>query len=547
MLIGLTALLISPLALRLAAPLSTTPPVLSHYRRCGHCIAAEGDAADPDDIMAELRKALSDVDPVERADLDARSLDGFVADKQGQVSAFEEGFAKELESVQESLEAKLESKLSGVQSDFLSRIDAAVDELRKDAPVDPNAAAKAAAAAAGAAMIDGVPSAELPPGSLVVVAGASNKLGAMLVKALDGSGSGWKLRALVNEGGKGPDVSANGACECVPFAPFAPTKLSRSLGGASALVVVSQGAGGDGGLEPEVIPKLMKACGPGLRRVIMVSQHGVERADKLPFSMGNLFGQLDKQRAAEQELVLASRKLNLPCFSILRVGKLKDDGNAVSAAAYKEPPKSRAELAAGDALSGELPMSTAAGVLVQSLIRSEAVNATFSLGAPEGKGVTSGLSSDEAHWDDQFLKLVGPEVYRKPLPPKLPVFETQEWLREWARRFLRPGQQLTTPVAVQDVDDGVLLRFLTRATGYADFDAEETNDQKWAATKPGAMEAKAGKPDGALLLVAEGQPKPRVRVMRAEMDGGVVVKEMSETAVLERLERDLVELEKKFV
>ena len=78
-------------------------------------------------------------------------------------------------------------------------------------------------------------------------------------------------------------------------------------------------------------------------------------------------------------------------------------------------------------------------------------------------------------------------------------------------------------------------------------DAEETNDQKWAATKPGAMEAKAGKPDGALLLVAEGQPKPRVRVMRAEMDGGVVVKEMSETAVLERLERDLVELEKKFV
>ena len=90
----------------------------------------------------------------------------------------------------------------------------------------------------------------------------------------------------------------------------------------------------------------------------------------------------------------------------------------------------------------------------------------------------------------------------------------------------------------------MLLRFLTRATGYADFDAEETNDQKWAATKPGAMEAKAGKPDGALLLVAEGQPKPRVRVMRAEMDGGVVVKEMSENTVLERLERGLIALEK---
>ena len=45
--------------------------------------------------------------------------------------------------------------------------------------------------------------------------------------------------------------------------------------------------------------------------------------------------------------------------------------------------------------------------------------------------------------------------------------------------------------------------------------------------------------------VEEGAPIPRVRVTRAEMDAETLVKEMSEANVLERLERDLVELEKK--
>ena len=98
----------------------------------------------------------------------------------------------------------------------------------------------------------------------------------------------------------------------------------------------------------------------------------------------------------------------------------------------------------------------------------------------------------------------------------MPCDEAATFLRDWARRFLRPGQQLTTPVAVQDVDGGVVLRFLTRATGYADFGVEETVDEKWAATKPGAAEAKAGKPDGALRLTAEELPTPRVRVTRAD-------------------------------
>ena len=61
----------------------------------------------------------------------------------------------------------------------------------------------------------------------------------------------------------------------------------------------------------------------------------------------------------------------------------------------------------------------------------------------------------------------------------------------------------------------------------------------------GAAESKAGKPDGALLLVAETLPAPRVRVTRAEMDEGVVVKEMSEAAVLARLNKELAAVDKR--
>jgi len=373
------------------------------------------------------------------------------------------------------------------------------------------------------------------------------------VRALGGCGAGFKLRALITEGSKLDAGAAKSVPECeeVALAPFAPTALSKSLSGAEALVVVTAGASGKGGIEPEVVPKLMKAVGPGLRRIVVISTHGVERVDQLPFSLQNAMGgKLDKQRAAEQEVVLAARKC-VPSFSLMRIGKLKDDGDALPASTYEGPPKSRAELAAGDKLSGELPMSTAAAVVVQTLRRAESVNATFSLGEP-GSASKSGLfggvsgpalTSDEAHWDDQFLKLVGPEVYRRGLASLSPD-EAQTWLREWARRFLRPGNKLTTPVTVQDTDDGVLLRFLTIATGYADFDVEETADEKWAATKPGAMEAKAGKPDGALLLTAEGRPHPRIRVSRAEMGENTVVKEMSETSVLQRLDKDLDMLEK---
>jgi len=345
---------------------------------------------------------------------------------------------------------------------------------------------------------------------------------------IGGAGNGWRLRALLPDG-KTVDA-ADVEYEAVKFTPFTPTALGRSLAGAATVIIVSAAAGGPGGIEPDVVPKLVKALDSGVRRLVIVSTHGVERADKLPFNLRNVFGQLDKQRAAEQEVVLKSRK-SFPAFTIIRFGSLKGSTSS-----------SRVQIQPGDALDGEIPVSDAADLLLQALTRTEAINATLSAGLV-GASASDALS-DELYWEDEWLKMVGPEVYRRPLEA-LPADEAVLWLREWARRFTRPAEQLTTPVAVQDVDDGVLLRFLTRAGGgYADFDAEETADDKWAAAKPGQSALEAGEPDGALLLVAESRPMARVRVSRAEMSEGTVVKEMSEAAVLTKLDRALSELEK---
>ena len=66
----------------------------------------------------------------------------------------------------------------------------------------------------------------------------------------------------------------------------------------------------------------VKQLGPELRRLVLVSSHGTLRCGQMPFSLRNLLGQLDKLRAAEQEVTLKACR-DLPCHSIVRVGKLE--------------------------------------------------------------------------------------------------------------------------------------------------------------------------------------------------------------------------------
>ena len=64
----------------------------------------------------------------------------------------------------------------------------------------------------------------------------------------------------------------------------------------------------------------MEGVPDGLRRVVYLSVHGVELTDKLPFSMATVWGALDKQRAAEQEVLLKAK--TLPSHAVVRVHHL---------------------------------------------------------------------------------------------------------------------------------------------------------------------------------------------------------------------------------
>ena len=380
---------------------------------------------------------------------------------------------------------------------------------------------------------------DVPRGATVAVAGGTSAIGQQLMRALFASDNGWKLRALMAKSGEGVGNLAAFGVEAAPAGNAA--ALKSALEDVSALLIISSSAaGGKGGIENEQIKALVAAIPDTIRRVVFLSSHGVERTDQLPFSLQNAWGgPLDKLRAAEQEVVL--RAMNrLPSYSVVRVGKLLDTDDDAKAA--------RAELAPGDDLQGELSAAAASAFLVESLVRSESVNASFSL-APLGasKQVVVEPSAPEAlHYDDQFVKLVGPEVYRRSLAGSFSTEELLEWLREFALRFVQPGSGLTTPIQLDELDGrGVVLRFVQKNpnAGYAKFGEEETDDQKWAKAKASAKQSKAT-PDGALHLIAEVAPFARIRVARAEMGPDIIVKAMSEQTILEALDKAVGMLEK---
>jgi len=490
------------------------------------CSAGEEEGSESlgDEVMRELRKALSETSNEELRKSDERLINGLVDDRKGEVSAVVDELNQSFDTVQEKMETKIASELAGIQDELQSTMNAKIDALLAKAPGTSTTATADPAAATLNLSADGVPDPTLPTDALVVIVGGGCELGGALLSEL-ASGTPWRLRSL------GGDSSLPDAVERLEYSPFAPSALKRALAGADAVVILSESGCGAGGVEPKAMERLMAAVGDETRRLLVVSSHGVERTNSLPWSLKNVFGQLDKQRAMEGEAVMRA-KGSLPCHSVVRLGKLLPAPAAVPSASLEDA----LLISPGDALSGEIGVGVAAQALVETLRRDEAVNATFGMAnaPPQAGGVLN--SVDGPGLDDQFLKLVGPEILRRPLRA-MSSDEAVRWLKEWARTFTKPGRGLTTKVQLEEVAEGVILRFLSSGGGYADPDEEreQTADQKWqAATAP-----RRETPDGALLLVAESAPRRRVRVMRAEMEPGVLVKEMSEATVLERLERDL--------
>ena len=476
-----------------------------------------------DELERQLREALNNVPDEERRASDQRIIDNFVDQKKTQLNPVQDDLNRRLDDIQDSLEEKVEAQLTELREETAAKIDAAVASLLSSKQKSDSSPVPGENC--GQVALNSV----IPKVARIVVAGSVTSLGQRLLTTLSKKQPGWKLVALVSEPDKAPPFPDE--VECRAYSPFTPSSLARVVADADALVVLCDRPCGAGGVEPKVMGRLMNAIGKKLRRLLIVSAHGVERTSQLPYSLQNaLGGALDRQRAAEQEAVLRAQetKGGLPAYSIARFGKISDVDDLAAT------DSTRVELAPGDALSADIPSNVASDLLMEALLRDDAVNATFSAAV-----------GDSISWEDEFIKLVGPELLRIRLE-KVQPNQVVEWLRDWAQLFLRPGSGLTTPVQIVEVNGGVLLRFIDQGVGYRDFDEDDSSDAKWkdaVALRSAKEGGRPGKSDGALRIVAESTPFARVRVCRAEMDNGATVKPMSEAAILQRLERDLKSLE----
>jgi len=319
---------------------------------------------------------------------------------------------------------------------------------------------------------------------------------------------------------------------------------------------------------------------------IILSPLGTERIDKFPYSMTNMMNGNKLKKAREvEEVIISTVKGRLVAdsssnggapsldYTIIKLGDIVDDESLL------KKKDGVMEIAPGDSLDGKVGIESAANTLFQStLLRPTARNATISvIGASKSSSDTDAVEEDQ--WQDWFLRLAGPELWRRDglLPPNEIDIERKfeqlaGFIDEWSDVFKNgaKGTGLTTPVQVvpstfeNDIDNtsivknrfGVRLEFKQTNTGSAyrskdeEREIEKQRPQSSQSTyqKPGGTSStinsgrKQQREGGVEIVVewlesADGKNDLRVRARRCNMGDFTVVKELSEETIVKRLEK----------
>ena len=244
-------------------------------------------------------------------------------------------------------------------------------------------------------------------------------------------------------------------------------------------------------------------------------------------------------------------------YTVLKMGELVEDEKIAS------KKDGEFNLQPGDSLDGKLGIEAAANALLRSIaLQPSARNSTLSVvGA-----MTKGQDLEEEVWDDWFMRLDGPELWRSEtlvegdddLDRKFE--ELASYMEEWSTRFENgaKGTGLTTAVTVSPskfLNDlevpstvrkyGVRLEFKKTNTGSRYKSKSEERELETA--QPNSSSAstapmsplKQSREGGVEILVEEvsksGKRQLRVRARRCNMDDKAVVKELSEETILKRL------------
>ena len=472
------------------------------------------------------------------------SIDEFISNLQDEVNSLGDSIATDLDIVEAHLDEQSTAFAADQRAAMAAKAEVLLNELQRNMPRRPKSD------------VPRQKTSYLTRGARIVVAGGQNTLGEQLTAGLESMGYEPEFGSSTC-----PAASAD------PNLPASST-LRRELAGADALIIVCSGAVSGGGCASAT---LLAACSrvlpASLRRVLMISPRGTERTFTFPFAFRNALGQLDNQRAAEQRMVAAARAIGA-ASTIMRVEVRADGGGALAA-----PPTAQAQvsgvvvpsrrpdssssssggggmrgvcIADGDALYGVIDAQRAARAAREALRRPECNDNVFSLAA-----------GDSGDWEDEFKKLVGPEIGRFTTAEAVPA----DWVRSFASNLLSSGKMLSnfavfdlptkqelaackTLNAIQRLPTGARIHFLASGAEFVGKDEAE--------------ERVKGDFDGAIdILVEEAAGMagvPRVRVVRSQMeavfrksiDGGrmevkPLVKVASEERLLAMLARALEE------
>ena len=244
------------------------------------------------------------------------------------------------------------------------------------------------------------------PGDLVLVAGASGGVGQLVTaKLLD---RGYRVRALTRDPAKAATLfSGAPGLETATGDTRTPPTLVAALDGVSAIACCTGttafpsarwfGGNGPKATDDEGVKNLVAAAAasPSLKRFILVSSAGVDRADKPPYSILNLFGVLTSKKAGEAALLASG----IPS-TLLRPGRLTDgpytsyDLNTLLRATGDD--KRGVRVARGDTLDGQTSRVAVAEAVVQCLTLACTEGAALSLESTPG---TEGPGKDAGAWE----------------------------------------------------------------------------------------------------------------------------------------------------
>lgn len=245
------------------------------------------------------------------------------------------------------------------------------------------------------------------PGDLVLVAGATGGVGQLVTaKLLD---RGYRVRALTRDPAKAAALFGEVAnLECVAGDTRTPATLASAVAGVAAVACCTGttafpskrwfGGNGPRATDDEGVRNLVaaaKGATPGVKRFVLVSSAGVDRSDKPPYSILNLFGVLASKKAGE-DCLLAS---GVPA-TLLRPGRLTDgpytsyDLNTLLRATADD--RRGVVAARGDTLDGQTSRVAVAEAVVQCLALACAEGAALSLESTPG---TAGPGEDAEAWE----------------------------------------------------------------------------------------------------------------------------------------------------